>query len=132
MKVSYTHEIPMGHRLMKHEGKCRFLHGHNYEVTVTLDGSVNPRSGFVIDFSSLKRAVRQVLGQYDHAFVLEEGDPAVVAIAELSLLQVRPCPPTAENLAMMWKREIADELKEPASRIVIEVRETKDCCATTA
>ena len=30
------------------------LHGHNYELDVTLNGTINPESGFVVNISKLK------------------------------------------------------------------------------
>src|SRR4051812_39846562 len=76
MEVTYTHEVPFGHRLMFHDGKCKFPHGHNYMISVTLAGPVND-NGMVVDFSWLKGAVRAYFEQFDHAFVLFEGDPLV-------------------------------------------------------
>jgi 6-pyruvoyltetrahydropterin/6-carboxytetrahydropterin synthase len=40
------------------------LHGHTYQVDVSLEG--DPKEGMVIDFAEVKRAVRDVLAKYDH------------------------------------------------------------------
>jgi 6-pyruvoyltetrahydropterin/6-carboxytetrahydropterin synthase len=50
-------------------GTCEQLHGHNYHVTVTVYGEIDPQ-GMVIDFRKLKRRVRQLCKQWDHFILL--------------------------------------------------------------
>ena len=33
------------------------LHGHNYELDVTLNGTIDPESGFVVNISKLKEII---------------------------------------------------------------------------
>lgn len=55
------------HQLEWHSGKCSRLHGHSYQLSVTVTGPVNG-DGIVIDFAVLKAAVQaHVLDDYDHA-----------------------------------------------------------------
>ena len=32
---------------------CERLHGHNYRLSVTVEGTVDPATGFVVDFAVL-------------------------------------------------------------------------------
>ena len=42
-------------------------HGHNYEVDVTVEGPVDPETGFVMDLKQLKHALEErVVGDLDH------------------------------------------------------------------
>lgn len=50
-------------------GTCERLHGHNYHVTVTVQGDINPE-GMVIDFRILKKQVRQLCKKWDHFILL--------------------------------------------------------------
>lgn len=125
MTVSYTHEIPMGHRLKDHKGKCRFLHGHNYQVTVEVEGSVDPTTGMVIDFHDLKTAVRNALEPFDHAFVLQEGDNILREVDQERIIYL-PFPPTAENLSRHWELAVGLALGGHFD-LSISVRETRDC-----
>lgn len=129
MRISYTYEVPMGHRLQAHPGKCRFLHGHNYLVTATVKGPVSD-TGMVMDFAALKAAVTDTLRPYDHAMVLQDSDPAIAAVKDHANVVTVPFPPTAEMLAFAWHAEIARVL-DCAGRLAVEVRETRDCGATT-
>lgn len=131
MTISYTHEVPMGHRLQNHEGKCRYLHGHNYLITTHVVGELD-KNGMVMDFKRLKTAVLEVLSAYDHAFVLEDTDPAQETVREFSRMVVFPFPPTAEHMAKQWKSQISEELQLPEELIHLSVWETRDCCAETS
>jgi 6-pyruvoyltetrahydropterin/6-carboxytetrahydropterin synthase len=55
--------------------QCETLHGHNYRVGVTVEGSVDDETMFVVDFSVLKRAVRQLVDEIDHKVLLPLKNP---------------------------------------------------------
>ena len=50
-------------------GKCERLHGHNYAVSLTLEGPLTSDS-YVFDFVVLKEIVRRVTEALDHRFLL--------------------------------------------------------------
>lgn len=52
-------------------GKCERLHGHNYGVSVELEGGLT-EDAYVFDFVLLKRIVRHVCDSLDHRFLLPE------------------------------------------------------------
>jgi 6-pyruvoyltetrahydropterin/6-carboxytetrahydropterin synthase len=94
--------VPEGH-------KCARLHGHSFQVRVSIDGAVGEQSGWVMDFADLKTAFRPIYEQLDHRYLNE--------IAGLEN-------PTSENLARWIWRALAPSLTGLAE---IEVRET---CST--
>lgn len=97
-------------------GKCSNPngHGHNYTLEVTVKGSVDRQSGFVVDLKQLKEVMnREVIDVLDHRFLNRE-------IAEF-----RDAIPTTENLAInIWKR-LQPKLKA-AELHRIRVYETPD------
>lgn len=51
-------------------GKCanKNFHGHNYTLTVTVKGEINPETGFVMNLVDLKEIIQQeVISKLDHA-----------------------------------------------------------------
>lgn len=56
----YLTGVPEGHQ-------CANMHGHSYRVIVGLAGSVNPKTGFVLDFAEIKREVKPLIDQLDHS-----------------------------------------------------------------
>ena len=69
-------------------------HGHNYEIDVTVEGEVDPATGFVIDLARLRDLVhRSVIDDVDHAN-LNRDVPWMEGVN-----------PTSENLAVqIWRR----------------------------
>lgn len=51
--------VPAGH-------KCARLHGHSYRIDVHVTGTPDPRTGWVMDFGDIKKAVAPVLDELDH------------------------------------------------------------------
>ena len=55
-------------------GKCEFLHGHNYSVSLELEGPLTEDS-FVFDFVALKKIARKICETLDHRFLLPTRNP---------------------------------------------------------
>lgn len=57
------------HQLSEHRGKCRNLHGHNYEVEVTVAGPMHahgPERGMVVDLDTLATISHSYCDLVDH------------------------------------------------------------------
>ncbi len=53
-------------------GKCFNIHGHNYELFVTVTGSINRKSGFVMDLKDLKALIHtKIINKLDHKYINE-------------------------------------------------------------
>ena len=118
-----------GHRLLNHDGKCRFLHGHNARAVVTVDAPALDGLGMVVDFTRIKR----VLGGWiddtlDHKMLLHKDDPALPFLRQqgepVFVLDVNP---TAENIAKL----IFDFAAAEGFPVVeVSLWETESCFAT--
>jgi len=77
-------------------GRCanRQGHGHNYTLEVSVQGNVDPTSGFVVDLKQLKDIMeREVVSVYDHRHLNFEVPEFLHTI------------PTTENIAIaIWRR----------------------------
>lgn len=68
-------DIDAGHRVQRHGGKCRNLHGHRYKIGVTLQAENLTHEGFVMDFSNMKTLFGGWLDEnIDHGFILSPDD----------------------------------------------------------
>ena len=108
MLITRRLEFDAGHRIPNHASQCRHLHGHRYAIEITLSGEIirtegAAEEGMVMDFSEVKAIAKSVLvDRWDHAFLVYQGDRAVVDfLASLPghKTVVLPVVPTAENLA---------------------------------
>lgn len=82
-EVTRWFEIDVGHRVMKHESKCRHLHGHRYRIGVTLQKTTLDHVGRVMDFGEMQEVFGSwLLENWDHGLVLESGDPLTEILPE--------------------------------------------------
>lgn len=65
MTISKDIKFDCAHMLSNYEGKCANLHGHTYHGTVTLEGDIDPETGMLLDYNTIKEAV----DEFDHAIV---------------------------------------------------------------
>lgn len=129
------HDISCGHRVVGHEGKCRFLHGHNYRIHFTVAAEQLDSVGRVVDFSVIKFTLCEWLEEhFDHKFLIWEKDELLPQLREIAgdSLVVVPFNPTAEHIAQYLVEHIGpDQLKDyPVRLISCKVEETAKCSAT--
>lgn len=123
------------HFLAGYKGKCANLHGHRWVIEAEVSGSEllteGEKSGMVMDFGDVKKAVRRLADEYDHAFIFEAGslkEATLLALSEenFKLLEV-PFRPTAENFARFFYY-VLETRGLPMKRLT--VYETPDNCAS--
>ncbi|MDH3446229.1 MAG: 6-carboxytetrahydropterin synthase, partial [Deltaproteobacteria bacterium] len=64
------------HFLVFANGQREALHGHNYQVSVTLEGELD-RAGVVLDFISFKPLVKRVCDDLDHRTLIQSQSPVL-------------------------------------------------------
>ena len=67
--VMKRYTFDAAHLLSFHEGKCRNLHGHTYQLEVQIQGPVDSSTGMVIDFGEISQIVKPIIKEYDHSFI---------------------------------------------------------------
>lgn len=95
------------HFLSGYKGKCANLHGHRWVISAEIcdtellaEGQLR---GMVTDFGDIKRDLKNLADEFDHAFIYEKGTLKSAAVAALNeenfrLIEVN-FRPTAENFA---------------------------------
>lgn len=64
------------HFLIFPDGQRESLHGHNYQVSVTLEGEMD-HAGVVLDFITFKPLVKQVCDALDHRTLIQTESPII-------------------------------------------------------
>jgi 6-pyruvoyltetrahydropterin/6-carboxytetrahydropterin synthase len=102
---SVTKEIHFcyGHRLLKHQGKCRHLHGHNARAVIRLESADLDTMGMVVDFADIGDYLKAWLAEeIDHTMLLCRDDPVLPLLREAGeRVYVMDRNPTAENIARL-------------------------------
>jgi len=113
---------------------------------VTVEGPVDPVTGFVVDFAVLKRVVRGVIEPLDHRVLVPSGNPALrireengqvvvdytrpgwLVIPREHSCHVPVAQTTAELLAAWMVRQVWDALRQQGTpdltRLVLELEES--------
>lgn len=134
-QVVRYHDISCGHRVVGHEGKCRFLHGHNYRVHFHCESEQLDDVGRVIDFSVMKSELCQWLeDKWDHKMLIWHKDPDLDTLEKHfpESIVVVEFNPTAENMAKFLVDYLGQgylkSLGILLTKVVIE--ETRKCSAS--
>jgi 6-pyruvoyltetrahydropterin/6-carboxytetrahydropterin synthase len=135
-------EFDAGHRIPNHLGQCRHLHGHRYQIEVTLRGELNrnegsSEEGMMIDFGHIKTIMQEIIIEpWDHSFFVARSDIQLINFLNTipnHKTTVIDGVPTAENLAKIAFDLIAPVLqKQYEGRIrlyQLRLFETPNCWA---
>lgn len=133
LSITKIFNFEMAHAINGYEGACRHIHGHSYQLHVSVslakDNSEFISSpGFIIDFKVLKQIVESaVVGILDHKLVLSRdylsNKPYVELLENLIVWEFEP---TVENILLYIKDAVRRELPVDLRLTALKLYETKD------
>lgn len=133
IRITKEFKFEMAHALKEYDGLCRNIHGHSYELLVTISGRPitdvnNSKLGMVMDFGDLKHIVRStIVDVYDHALVLNNTYPKDLIdnlsknFEKVILVDYQP---TSELMIADFADKIMDKLPSHVSLVYLLLRET--------
>lgn len=71
--ISREYWFSAAHRIEGHP-KCGRLHGHNYQVIVTVEGDSLPTSGMLIDYGVMDKIVKPIIDEMDHRYIASQSN----------------------------------------------------------
>jgi 6-pyruvoyltetrahydropterin/6-carboxytetrahydropterin synthase len=71
MEIFKVFKFDAAHRLpnVRQGHKCSQLHGHSFSVEIHIQGSVDPHSGWVMDFADIAAVCQPIVDQLDHKYL---------------------------------------------------------------
>lgn len=136
--LTKTFHFEAAHALAGYDGKCRNIHGHSYELQVTVKGLPideprNPKNGMVIDFHDLKRIVNEeVVERLDHSFIIGTNMPEDFVESAKRNFDKIVCvayQPTTENMLTDFVERIKAKLPQNVELYGVRLQETRDSYA---
>ena len=134
IRITKQFSFETGHALYGYDGKCKNVHGHSYRLDVTVIGqpisdSTHVKFGMVIDFSDLKKIVKEeIVTVFDHSTVFNKNTPHVELANELAsrghdviLVDYQP---TSEMMVIDFAEKIKKRLPETIKLHALKLQET--------
>lgn len=127
--------------LIAGHGKCERLHGHNWSVSVSVEGEVG-KGGMLLDFLELRKVLEEECFKLDHRVLLPEhsqylrmdrvvggfrveaaGKEYLFPEGDIFLLPIQEV--TAEELARLLGERVLERIRSPnLKRIEVRVEES--------
>ena len=124
------------HAIYGYSGSCRNIHGHSYQLHVTVASpgiyeDFIPAPGMVLDFKELKKIVcATIIEQFDHKLILSRDFlEAHGNMLQQENLVIWEAEPTAENMLIYIRRILEKNLPEGINLVHLKLYETEDSYA---
>ena len=126
----------MAHAIHGYRGACKNIHGHSYELHVSVASNkiyegYFPAPGFVIDFKELKKTVTSaIIENLDHKLILSRDFlSAHSLISTQENLVTWEEESTAENLLVFISQKLFNIFPAEIKLVKLKLYETKDSYA---
>ncbi|WP_109697689.1 6-pyruvoyl trahydropterin synthase family protein [Chitinophaga deserti] len=136
IQVTKIFRFETAHALHGYNGACRHIHGHSYQLHVTVRAEAEPERyfpapGILLDFRDLKELVNNaVIRRLDHRLVVSPDFLAAhPAESEEENLVVMDAEPSAENLLIFIRNSIREKLPAGVLLARLQLFETADSYA---
>jgi 6-pyruvoyltetrahydropterin/6-carboxytetrahydropterin synthase len=133
IRITKEFRFEAAHALRGYDGPCKSIHGHSYELSVTVTGipsedKDSPKAGMVMDFGDLKKIIKKnIIDTVDHALILNKDYPVedVKKINEVfcNIVWVG-YQPTSENMLADFAGKIIPLLPQGVKLYSLKLRET--------
>lgn len=133
IRLTKEFKFEMAHALKGYDGPCRNIHGHSYELSVTVKGvpladTSSAKLGMVMDFGELKKIVRNcIVDEFDHSLVLNRESVGGLGPLEAEFFGktiLVDYQPTSENMLIDFAGRILKFLPPGVSLHHLLLRET--------
>lgn len=139
IRITKHFDFETAHALYGYDGKCKNVHGHSYQLYVTIIGEpINDanhvKNGMVLDFGDLKKIVKsEIIDVFDHATVLNNNSPHKELAESIKkhspkviLVEYQP---TSENMILDFAKLISAKLPESVKLHSLKLYETQNSYA---
>ncbi|HAH97128.1 MAG TPA: 6-carboxytetrahydropterin synthase QueD [Firmicutes bacterium] len=119
-EVTVSAHFDSAHYLREYHGRCENLHGHRWQVEASVRSNKLNQIGLALDFTELKKALRETVAQLDHVCLND--------LPEFSNIN-----PSSENIASAIFEKVTKRLHEQGLDFTIysiKVYESPDAWVT--
>ena len=135
IRITKKFRFEAAHALYGYDGKCKNIHGHNYNLFVTIIGvpvsdSSNVKCGMVMDFGDLKKIVNsEIIEKFDHSVIFNNNSPHKELAKNLAndghKVVMANYQPTIEEMVIDFANKISFKLPDYVSLHSLKLEETE-------
>ena len=135
IRITKKFRFEAAHALYSYDGKCKNIHGHNYNLFVTVIGvplkdDSNPKYGMVMDFGDLKKIVNsEIVDKFDHSIIFNKNSPHKELADELiknsHKVILADYQPTIEEMVIDFANRISSKLPSEIKLHCLKLEETE-------
>jgi 6-pyruvoyltetrahydropterin/6-carboxytetrahydropterin synthase len=136
IQITKIFRFEMAHAIYGYPGPCKDIHGHSYELHVSVSGNEEDNDfiqapGILIDFKDLKRIVNEsIVKKLDHKVVLSQDFlKAHEHMRSMENLEIWNVEPTAENMLLTFAKALPDLFPPNVRLEELRLYETADSYA---
>ena len=135
LQITKIFRFEMAHAIHGYPGKCKDIHGHSYELHVTVASQDKnedflPGPGLIIDFKELKQLVNEgLILQLDHKLVVSRNFIKAHSTVYAENISEWEYEPSAENILVYIRRFLSNTLPKHIRLIKLKLFETNDSYA---
>ncbi len=133
VRITKEFDFEMAHALLGYDGPCKNIHGHSYNLSVTIIGKPledekSSKFGMLLDFKLLKKIVKDcIINKFDHALILYKNHPKEL-LTEINKnfekIIIADYQPTSENIIIDFANRIKEKLPENIELFSLKLHET--------
>ncbi len=131
LSITKIFRFEAAHTISCYDGKCKNIHGHSYELHVTVTGKTLNDSNMLIDFKDMKKVVQEfVINDFDHALMLKQNDKnkSSSSLLDTKILWLDE-EPTAEYMLIEILKRIETHFPKNITLKRLKLHETATCYA---
>ena len=135
IRITKKFRFEAAHALYGYDGKCKNIHGHNYNLFVTIIGvpvsdSSNVKCGMVMDFGDLKKIVNsEIIEKFDHSVIFNNNSPHKELAKNLAndghKVVMANYQPTIEEMVIDFANKISSKLPNNIRLHSLKLEETE-------
>ena len=135
IRITKKFRFEAAHALYGYDGKCKNIHGHNYNLFVTIIGvpvsdSSNVKYGMVMDFGDLKKIVNsEIIEKFDHSVIFNKNSAheelAKSLVNDGHKVVMANYQPTIEEMVIDFATKISSKLPDYVSIYSLKLEETE-------
>ena len=135
IRITKKFRFEAAHALYGYDGKCKNIHGHNYNLFVTVIGvpiknKSNVKLGMVMDFGDLKEIVNnEIIEKFDHSVIFNKNTPHEKLANDLvndgHKVVMADYQPTIEEMVMDFANKISSKLPDDIKLHSLKLEETE-------